>query len=217
MLGKPIGLPPTALFGLADLIGLDVLDAIARNLDATLPDGDAGRAFARLPEIEGAMKERGQLGRKSGGGNYRVRKDAEGNKVKETFDPVAGQWQPSKTVTLDAAHADLATLFFADDELGELVRAVLGGTLEYAADLVPEISNDIVNVDRALRWGFAWQWGPFELIDRIGPTRFIEHIRAHGRPLPKMLAVLEKAGAAKFYEADTYLGTDGLRHQIVPE
>lgn len=217
VLGKPIGLPPTALYGLADLIGLDVLDAIARNLEATLPDGDAGRAFAFLPEIERAMKERGQLGRKSGGGNTRVRKDAEGNKVKETFDPVAGEWRLSKTVTLDEAHADLATLFFAEDELGELVRAVLGGTLEYAADLVPEISNDVVNVDRALRWGFAWRWGPFELIDRIGPTRFIAHIRKQGRSLPNILAVLEQAGETQFYQNDTYLGVDGLRHRIVPE
>ncbi|RAI32187.1 3-hydroxyacyl-CoA dehydrogenase family protein [Rhodoplanes serenus] len=216
LLGAPIGLPATALYGLVDLIGLDVINAIAANLAATLPVGDAGRAVASLPPAERAMVERGQLGRKSGGGYWRVRKTADGAKLKEVFDPDAATWSAAPSVSLGAEAADLATLFFAETPDGALVRDVLGATLLYAADLVPDIADDVVAVDRAMRWGYAWGAGPFELIDRIGPARLTAHLRRDGRPLPRMLAVLEHAGAARFYDDGGVLGPDGRRHPLPP-
>jgi 3-hydroxyacyl-CoA dehydrogenase len=217
LLGAPVGFPGTALYGLVDLIGLDVIDSIAKNLAATLPEGDAGRAVASLPAAERRMAERGQLGRKSGGGFYRMQKAADGSKLKEIFDPEAEIWGAARKIALGPDAADLAGLFFADTPDGALLRDVLGATLLYAADLVPDISDDIVNVDRAMRWGFAWSKGPFELIDRIGPVRLIARLRGEGRPVPRMLAVLEKAGAESFYGAGGALGPDGQVHPLPPE
>jgi 3-hydroxyacyl-CoA dehydrogenase len=217
LLGPPIGLPATALYGLTDLIGLDVVASIARNLAATLPAGDAGHAFACLPAPEQRLVARGQFGRKSGGGYYRVRIVADGGKLKDVFRLESDFWQPAEPVRLGACHAEIETLFFGDDAAASLVRDVLGGTLLYAADLVPEISGDIVNVDRAMRWGFAWRHGPFELIDRIGPAKLIALLRRKGRTLPRMLDLLERAGAPRFYANDTFLGTDGRMHPLPPE
>jgi 3-hydroxyacyl-CoA dehydrogenase len=217
LLGPPIGLPATALYGLTDLIGLDVVASIARNLAATLPAGDTGHAFACLPAPEQRLVARGQFGRKSGGGYYRVRKAADGGKLKDVFRLESDSWQPAGPARLGACHAEIETLFFGDDAAGSLVRDVLGGTLIYAADLVPEIAGDIVNVDRAMRWGFAWRHGPFELIDRIGPAKLIALLRHEGRTLPRMLALLERAGASGFYANGTFLGTDGCMHPLPPE
>lgn len=214
-LGQSIGLPATALYGLADLIGLDVMAAIGANLDATLPVNDAGRAFTHLPAAEQAMLARGQLGRKSGGGYYRIVKAADGSKTKEQFSPEAEVWAP---VVAGARQAwPLADLFFAEDGAGRVVRDVLGATLAYAADLVPDIADDIVNVDRALRWGFNWTRGPFEMIDAIGPAAFATWCTAGGRPLPYMLDVLARTGGGRFYGTAGFLAADGARRPLPPE
>jgi 3-hydroxyacyl-CoA dehydrogenase len=95
----------------------------------------------------------------------------------------------------------------------------MGGTLCYAAGLVPEISDDIVNVDRALRWGYGWQKGPFELLDALGPDKVIARLEVAGKPIPKMLGVLRKAAAESFYRGGgaEYLGLDGAFYPVPPE
>ena len=75
-------------------------------------------------------------------------------------------------------------------------------TIRYAADLVPEIANDIVNIDRAMRWGFGWQQGPFELVDRIGAARLIDRYQQDATPVPKMLRVLDDMGETHLYRSD---------------
>lgn len=217
LLGAPVGLPPTGLFGLVDLIGLDVMDLIARNLTATLPADDVGRATARLPEAERRMLERGQLGRKAGAGYYRLVKTADGGKAKEVFDPEAGTWSPARRFAVAPSLDGLADRYFAEDAGGDLLRDLIGETLLHAADLVPEIADEIVAVDRAMRWGFAWAAGPFELLDRIGPRRLIDHLRLTGRPLPRMLSVLEAAGGDTFYRDGLQLHPDGRWVEIPPE
>jgi len=214
LLSAPLGLPATGLYGLIDLIGLDVMDLVGRNLAANLPEGDAGRPFTALPPEEQGLRARGQLGRKSGGGFYRLTKAADGAKVKEVFDLDHGVWQPVRAEA--AAGRDGADLLFADDAEGRLAWAVHGGTLLYAADLVPAIADDVVNVDRALRWGFGWKRGPFETLDDLGPARVIARLEAEGRPVPRMLAVLRASGAERFYRADgaEHLGPDGLYHPV---
>ena len=97
VLGKPVGLPPTGLYGLIDLIGLDVMDLVGKNLALNLPDGDDGRAFTAFPEAEQRMLERGQLGRKARdlGGFGRIQKLADGTKQSETFDLATEEWRPA--------------------------------------------------------------------------------------------------------------------------
>jgi 3-hydroxyacyl-CoA dehydrogenase len=90
----------------------------------------------------------------------------------------------------------------------------MGGALVYAAGLVPQISDDIVNVDRAMRWGFAWEKGPFQLLDEIGPSEVITRLEQEAHQVPHMLAILRDAGAESFYRDDgkEFLGTDGKYH-----
>jgi 3-hydroxyacyl-CoA dehydrogenase len=212
LMGEPVGLPSTGLYGLIDLIGLDVMDLVGKNLAANLPEGDPGRAFVELPTAERAMLVRGQLGRKTGGGFYRLVKGEDGSRMKETFDLTSENWRPSEPAALATPHDEATTLLFADDAEGRFARDLMGGTLFYAADLIPEIADDIVNIDRAMRWGFNWRRGPFELIDLIGPRRLIDKLDAESRPLPRMLQALKDAGGERFYRdgGTAYLGQDGV-------
>jgi 3-hydroxyacyl-CoA dehydrogenase len=198
LMAAPVGIPTTGLYGLIDLVGLDVLDFVARNLAANLPEDDPGLAFARLPAAEQAMLERGQVGRKAGGGFYRLRTRDDGSRAKETFDLATAAWRDAQDVELAPEHRDAAALLFAPDGAGRFAWRVMGGTLCYAAALLPEIADDIVNVDRAMRWGFNWTKGPFELLDAVGPERVIAALEAEGEPVPRMLKVLRASGAGRF-------------------
>ena len=216
LMGDPVGIPRTGLYGLIDLIGLDVMELVGRNLAANLPDGDPRHAFVELPEAERAMLARRQLGRKTGGGFYRLAVADDGGQSKETFDLAVEAWRPIEKVVLDAPHDRAKTLLFADDAEGRFADDLMGGTLAYAADLVPEIADDIVNIDRAMRWGFNWTKGPFELLDAIGPVRVIASLEAKGKALPRMFQTLKDADGKSFYRAGgtEYLGRNGAYHPI---
>ena len=216
LMGAPVGIPGTGLYGLIDLIGLDVMDLVGKNLAGNLPEGDQGRGYTGLPATEQAMLERGQLGRKTGGGFYRMQKAEDGSRTKEAFDLRQEAWRPAERVALASPHDSADSLLFANDAKGRFAADLMGGTLLYAAGLVPEIADDIVNVDRAMRWGFNWQKGPFELMDAIGPARMAEMTALQNKPLPKMLDVLKEAGASSFYRDDgaSYLGLDGSYHPV---
>ena len=215
-LGAPVGVPPTALYGLLDLVGLDVLGLVATNLQENLAKGDAGRPYAQLPPKVEAMYKRGQIGRKAGGGFYRMSKADDGGRLKETFDLKTESWRPSKTAELSADQQTLAGLLGGDDELSRFVWKTMGATMAYAAELVPEIADDIVNVDRAMRWGFNWRMGPFEMIDAVGAEQFTTWLRMRSGTVPKMLLHLQNAGAKSFYRKDgkEYFGVDGTYHPV---
>ena len=217
LMASPVGVPPTGFYGLVDLIGLDVMNLIGENMAANLQAGDPGKTCGKFPEAEQALLERGQLGRKSGGGFYRVLKAADGSKTKEVYDITSNEWRPAAAIKLAPQHASAESLLFSDDLEGRFAWELMGGTLLYAAGLVPEISDDIVGIDRAMRWGFAWKKGPFELLDEVGPARVIERLKAGGQAVPSMLAVLEGAHAAKFYRDGEYLGLDGAYHPMPAE
>jgi 3-hydroxyacyl-CoA dehydrogenase len=211
-----VGLPSTGLYGLIDLIGLDVMDFVGKNLAVNLPAGDRGRDFTGFPPEEQAMLGRGQLGRKTGGGFYRMSKAEDGSRLKETFDLDTGVWRVATEPAVGPAHRELAALMAAQDANGAFARDLMLGTLLYAADLVPQIADDVVNIDRAMRWGFAWQKGPFEMLDALGAPQVATRLAASGRPVPAMLRVLAEAKAPSFYRAGgtEFLGRDGTWHKV---
>jgi 3-hydroxyacyl-CoA dehydrogenase len=219
LMSSPVGLPRTGLYGLIDLVGLDVMNLVGKNLRENLPPGDTGLSYIDLPSAEQAMLERKQLGRKTGGGFYRLTKSDDGSKHKEVFEPLQGSWRPAKEVVLDPVHGRFKSLLASGDAAGRFAWRTMGGTLCYAADLVPAIADDIVNVDRALRWGFNWRQGPFELLDALDPKEVAARVQAENKPVPRMLQRLVDAGADTFYRTDggEYLGIDGHYHPVPEE
>jgi len=216
ILSTPLGLPPTGLYGLIDLIGLDVMELVGKNLSVNLPETDAGHAYTAFPPVEQKMHDTGQLGRKAGGGFSRQIKMDDGTRRKEIFDLLDEEWRDAKPAALEGVSTELGDVIFEDSPAGELAWQVFGGTLRYAAGLVPEIADDVVNIDNAIRWGFNWVYGPFEMLDHLDPMRVMDRIRQEGGQIPSTLEVLEQSGAGCFYrnEGSEYLGIDGEYHSV---
>lgn len=200
VLGRPLGIPKTGVFGLLDLVGLDLMPKVDASLAATLPKDDPYHALRRpFPILEKLIAE-GYTGRKGKGGFYRLNREG-GGKVKEAVDLHTGDYAPAAKVKLgsvDAAKQGGPQALVAHADRGGLFAwAVMSEVLGYAAALVPEIADDITAVDRALRTGYNWKFGPFELLDRIGAGYVAGRLKEEGRAVPPLL---EKAAAAEgFY------------------
>ena len=175
--GPAIGRPKSATFRTMDLAGIDVLAHVVSNLAGSLAEEDRG-VFA-LPAVVSDLVERGWVGTKSGQGFYK--KDASGEIL--TLEPSSmtyGPGAPARLPSLDAAKAiedagaRIKALFGGKDKVGQFLRATLAPTLLYAARVAPEVAYSIDDVDRAMRWGFGWELGPFETWDAIGIEPVLE-------------------------------------------
>ncbi len=218
IVGRPMGIPKTGVFGLMDLVGIDLMPHIAKSLLSTLPEGDAYRAAFREHAVIQKMIADGYIGRKGKGGFYRLNKEG-GKKVKEAIDLKTGQFRPTekpRLESLQAAGRDLRALAEFPDRTGQYARRVLAQTLSYAASLVPEIADSIVAVDEAMRLGYNWKFGPFELIDKLGTAWFAELCRSEGIPVP---ALVTQADRRSFYRVEggklQYLTTGGIYDDVV--
>ena len=216
--GKPMGVPKTGIFGLVDLVGIDLMPYLQKSLTATLPADDAYQAIARTAPLIEKMIGEGYTGRKGKGGFYRVNR-ANGGKQKEAIDLATGEYRPVKrpvSIPSRAAKGDLGALIGASGIVGAYAWAILGPTLAYAASLVPEAAADVESVDVAMKLGYNWKYGPFELIDKIGSAKLAERLAAEGKPVP---AILTLAGERSFYRIEggkrQVLGLDGTYHDIV--
>ena len=218
LMSEPMGFPGTGLFGLIDLVGLDVMRNVGQNLDENLPEKDYGRKFIHFSENLQQMYDRGQLGRKSGGGFYKLIRHDDGSKTMEVFDIIEHEWSLAGEIKLPQSEQTLTGLFNTDSDNARFVQDVMATTLCYTADLVPDIADDIVNIDRAMRWGFAWQRGPFELIDELGAHTLINLVNDNNVSMPKMLQVLIDAGESTFYrnQGTEFLTTSG-QWESVPD
>ena len=196
-LGPAAGIPKTGVFGLLDLIGLDLMPHVAGSMDALLPPGDALRRYMEVPEVLRRMVADGYTGRKGKGGFYRLRREG-GERIKESIDLATGEYRRSERARPACVEAAKAggprALVEHDSEEGRYAWRVLSSVLAYSASLVPEISDDVADVDAAMRLGYNWRAGPFELADRIGPGRLADRLRAEGRPVPPLLAAAREGG-----------------------
>jgi 3-hydroxyacyl-CoA dehydrogenase len=217
VIGRHMGIPKTGVFGLIDLVGLDLMPHVNASLARSLPPDDPFQAANRdLPLIK-KMIAGGYTGRKGKGGFYRLNR-AEGAKRKEAIDLVSGEYRPEQRrepPELAAVARNLRALLASPSKIGRYAWRVLGQTLAYAASLVPEAADDIGAVDEAMRLGYNWQWGPFELIDKLGAAWLTERLEREGIAVP---ALLRAAGDRTFYRVQDgrreYLGTDGDYHEL---
>lgn len=219
VMSKPVGIPKTGVFGLMDLVGIDLMPHLSKSLLSTLePDDVYRKVFVDYPFIHGMIKA-GYTGRKGKGGFYRL-DPASKDKSKQTmvlkadgFDE-ASSYRKSEKASYDKKGVrDVVT---ADDAGGKYAWAVLSQTLAYAASLVPEIADTVADVDEAMRLGYNWKKGPFELIDDLGPAWFAARLKDSGLAVPDFLA---KVGEGSFYKVENgkrfFFGTDGAYHEIV--
>ena len=212
--GPAVGWPKSATFRTADIVGLDVLMHVVRNVYETAPN-DESRETYKVPAFVEEMAKRNWLGDKTGQGFYK-RVKGEGEKEILTLDVNTMEYRPrqkAKFASIEAGKAIEDTLqrlrallqpLFEDQKTDKAQQFIWGGLSEmclYAGRRMPEISDHVVDVDRAMRWGFAWELGPFEMVDAIGLATFAGQVKKEGRALP---AIFEKAlanGKKSFYES----------------
>ncbi len=219
IVGRPMGRPKSAAFGTADVVGLDTFVHVSQNCFDSLAD-DPEREVFRIPDFLTAMVQKGLLGRKSRAGFYK--KDG---KVIRTIDfdtmdyrdPIEVDLPVLKKIKkIDDAGERLKALVNDDSRAGKFAWHVLSHSLAYAANIAWDIADDIVNIDRAMRWGFNWELGPFEAWQAVGVRAAAERMKADGIALP---AWVEKAVAEdSFYKKDpvapTFLAKSG---EFAPE
>jgi 3-hydroxyacyl-CoA dehydrogenase len=188
IMGRPFGMPRTGVFGLLDLVGLDLVPQVAASMQRALPKDDLYLAIAKDRPLLAKMIADGYTGRKGKGGFYRLQRGADGSRVKEGIDLSTGQYRPSLDPTLaSATQHDPAAILKAQDRGGQYARRVLAYTLAYAAALAPEIADSIDDVDQAMKLGYNWHQGPFELIDKLGAVNVAALITGEKLAVPPLL------------------------------
>lgn len=200
--GRPMGIPKTGVFGLYDLIGIDLMADVASSLNAILPQGDAFLDVGnKLPRME-HMIANDQRGRKSGAGFYRIQ-DGE----KQVIDLASGDYAPVQNLSIPIAdRAEKEGIIHVLDDrskYGDFAWDVMSKVLVYSASLIPEVGDDPAGVDDAMKMGYNWIKGPFEVIDAIGSDYLIERLESEQRPVPEYLRLA--AGRTFYRDVDGVL------------
>ncbi len=224
VMSKPVGIPKTGIFGLIDLVGIDLMPKLSESLLTNLPKEDPYRdAFIDHKFVHDMIKA-GYTGRKGKGGFYRLNPDKPKAKEKQalvldanTFDEDQyAKADKPKLKSVDAGRAGLKAVVTTDDEGGKYAWEVLKQTLFYAAELVGEIADTVFDIDEAMKLGYNWKQGPFEMIDALGPKWFAEQLLEADIGVPD---ILEQVGDGTFYRIENgkqqYFGTDAKYHDVV--
>jgi 3-hydroxyacyl-CoA dehydrogenase len=204
--GPPMGRPRSASFRTSDMVGLDTFLKVAQNVCDNIQDEEEKSQLA-VPQFVKQMVEKGLLGDKTGMGFYKKVATPEGSQI-YALDYSTMEYVPLRKVDLpilqQLKNADTATsirtLVYSDDRAGRFAWKTLKRTLLYCAAKIPEIADDIVNVDRAMKWGFNWELGPFETWDVIDLRKSVERMEKEGDRIPENIEKMLSAGRKRFYE-----------------
>lgn len=214
ILGAPFGVPRTGVFGLFDLVGIDLVPPIWGSLRDALPAGDLIQRYDLMAEPAfKTLVERKHFGRKSGAGFYRLNKD----RTRDVLDFGSLDYRREQKVELPALAAagrSLRKLCESDDKAGSLAWRVLSELVVYAAELAEEIAPGIGDIDTAMQLGYSWAAGPFALADQVGADYIVGRLEKEGRAVPAFLA--KAAASGGFYlKGDRMLRSDGGRYLTV--
>jgi 3-hydroxyacyl-CoA dehydrogenase len=210
MTGPALGRPKSATFRTFDIVGLDVLAHVARNLYEAVPE-DEEREVYRLPEFVEKMVGQGILGDKTKGGFYQKRKGEGGGRDIWTLDVASleyRQQQKAKLPALEAAkniedtRARMKSLVWGKERAGQFLWKTMSRVFAYAANRIPEIADTVVEVDRAMKWGFGWELGVFEAWDAVGVEKSVARMKEEGRTVPSNVQKMLDAGATSFYKTE---------------
>src|SRR6266516_905123 len=207
MTGPAVGRPRTATFRTFDLVGLDVFSHVVKNLYEALPDDEEREVF-QTPVFLADMIQRGLLGNKTKAGFYK-RQGGGDKKEFLVLDPATIEYRTSQKVKLPSLEIAwniedtgerLKTLVWGKDRVGAFLWKTFSRTLRYTANRIPEIADTIVEVDRAMRWGFNWELGPFEAWDAIGLEKCVARMKEEGESVPTNVQSMLEAGAKALYK-----------------
>ena len=205
--GPAIGRPKSATFRLSDIVGIDLMDQMGRNLQGLLKREEEIKLF-RQPEFIGEMVKRGWWGEKKGQGFYKRVKTDKGREI-QTLDYKTFEYraqQKPQFASLEAASKisnrgeRIKSLCAAADKAGQFAWKQLSAMLCYAANCIPEIADDVATIDNGMKWGYNWDLGPFEIWDALGVKETAARLEKEGRAVPQLVRDLLAAGKSSFYE-----------------
>ncbi|MBD1167166.1 enoyl-CoA hydratase/isomerase family protein [Pelagibacterales bacterium SAG-MED09] len=173
--GRPMGIPKTGVFGLYDLIGIDLMADVLKSFIKELPETDEFHQVAKEIPLVKKLIETGYTGRKGKGGFYRMNKTG-ANKIMEAINLETGDYSLSKKIDVKSDKVDLKKLINRKDKYGEYAWSVLSKIIKYASSLVPNITREFNDIDEAMRLGFNWAKGPFEMLEEIGVKDFFNRV-----------------------------------------
>ena len=173
--GRPMGIPKTGVFGLYDLIGIDLMADVLKSFIKELPENDKFQIVAKEIPLIKKLIETGYTGRKGKGGFYRMNKDGN-KKILEAINLETGEYFPTKKIDVKSEKVDLLKLINRGDKYGDYAWSVISKIIKYASSLVPGITDKFNDIDEAMRLGFNWSRGPFEMLKEIGVNNFFEKI-----------------------------------------
>ena len=194
--GRPMGIPKTGVFGLYDLIGIDLMADVLKSFIKELPKTDKFHEVAQEIPLIKKLIETGYTGRKGKGGFFRINKDG-GAKILEALNLETGDYSPSKKIDIKSEKVDLKKLINRDDKYGKYAWSVISKIIKYASSLVTEITDEFNDIDEAMRLGFNWSKGPFEMLEEIGVENFFSKIDNYDGN--KFLENLAKSKNENFY------------------
>ena len=194
--GRPMGIPKTGVFGLYDLIGIDLMVDVLKSFIKELPPSDEFQKVAKEIPLVKKLIETGYTGRKGKGGFYRINK-TDGNKILEAINLETGEYFVSKKIDIKSDKVDIKKLINRKDKYGEYAWSVISKIIKYASSLVPEITNEFNDIDEAMRLGFNWTKGPFEMLEEIGVKNFFERVDSFENN--KFLENLSKSKDENYY------------------
>ncbi|HZI03622.1 MAG TPA: 3-hydroxyacyl-CoA dehydrogenase NAD-binding domain-containing protein [Archangium sp.] len=226
--GPAMGRPKSAVFRTADIVGLDTFSHVAKNCYDTLTQDEEREVFA-IPDFLQKMVAKGMLGDKSGGGFYKKDKSAGGKDIL-ALDLKTLEYRPQVKVRYESLGAAkdvenvrerVATVLNGQDKAARFAERITLDVLAYASRRIPEIADDVVNIDRGMRWGFAWDLGPFETWDAYGVKKGLERMKELGLKPAAWVEQMVASGRESFYGVaegkDTYWDIPSKSVKVVPE
>jgi 3-hydroxyacyl-CoA dehydrogenase len=227
IMGEAVGRPKTALFRLSDLVGLDTSANVIRNLYRDLPQ-EEDRDLFTLPEFVEKMLERGWVGNKAGQGFYK-KVERDGKTQFLVLDLEKMEYRPQREVQIPSVEAAkkiadpggrIRYMVQADDRGGRFAWKALSANLVYAARKLGEIAEDVVNIDRAMKWGYNWELGPFETWDALGVKETATRLEREGREVPESVKTVLSRGTGTFYKKESgtrqYFDLRDLNYRDIP-